>query len=243
VSIRTYPNLAQITDPDVQRTVRLIYDLIRSSEETIVLQTESLGGLAERITAVEPRVSSLESPQTFATAIGLSSQFVVRGISSDLVLTSGSIPSFRKIAGLLPAATRIRLEHSVAQSIPDSTTTVLDWDTEAYDPKNLHGVAPTAEITIVTAGTYVGGVYIAWTANNTGSRFVEVQGNAGVWGRIAADRRLSTSGAETHLVIPDIVAAAGDKVRVRVFQDSGGPLDILASVATGSPVFWLRKIA
>ncbi|KKM07729.1 hypothetical protein LCGC14_1731000 [marine sediment metagenome] len=236
---RTYPNLAQVQDRDTQRTLRLVYDLIRDAEETIGLQTESLLNLANRITAVEPRVSSLESPQTFATGAGLAPQFVVRGIASDLVLTSGSIPRFKKIGDLLPAATRIRLSHSVAQSISTATTTVLTWDTEVYDPKLLHDtVAPTL-ITIATLGTYVGGVYVGWDANNVNSRFLEIQKNS--TDALVRDRRVGTGAAEMHLVLPDTQLVVGDTLRVRAFQDSGGPLDI--KVANGSPVFWLRKIA
>ena len=239
MSIRTYPNLAQITDPDVKRTVRLIYDLIRSSEETITLQTKALVGLDTRLTGVEPRVSSLESPQTFATAVGLAPKFVVRGISSGLVFTSGSIPRFKKIDSLLPSATRIRLGHSVAQTISSSSVTVLDWDTEIYDSSLLHESAASTLITVVTPGTYTGGVYLVWGSNSVGLRFVEIQKN--LTDPLVRDRRSAAGDSETHLVLPDTQLVAGDTLRVRVFQDSGGDLDV--TIGNGSPVFWLRKIA
>ena len=239
MSVRTYPNLAQITDPDVKRTVRIIYDLIRSTEETIVVQTEALVGLDRRVTAVEPRVSSLESPQTFATSLGLSPKFVVRGIASDLILTSGSIPRFKKIGDLLPSATRIRLGHSVVQTIPVNTTTVLDWDTEVYDPKLLHDSAASTLITVTTPGVYTGGVYVSWEANSGNSRFVEIQKN--LTDSLVGDRRVGTGASEVHLVLPDVALVTGDTLRVRVFHDKAPELDI--EVANGSPVFWLRKIA
>ena len=243
MSVRTYPNLAQITDPDVKRTVRIVYDLIRASEETIALQTKALVGLDARVTKVEPRVSSLESPQTFATSLGLSPKFVVRGISSDLVLTSGSIPRFKKIGDLLPSATRVRLEHSVSQSIPDATDTPLTWDTEVYDPKLLHDAASPTLITIATLGTYVGGVYVAWASDVVGERVVSIERNQDSALTLARDRRPAIGETETHLVLPDVQLAVGDTLRVSVSQNSGSPGGLNITTAAGSPVFWLRKIA
>jgi hypothetical protein len=116
---------------------------------------------------------------------------------------------------------------------------VLDWDTEDYDPKLLHAASASTLITITTPGVYTGGVYVGWEGNNVNSRFLEIQKN--LTDSLARDRRVGTGASEVSLVLPDVALVAGDTLRVRVFQDSGGPLDV--TTVNGSPVFWLRKIA
>lgn len=246
---RTYPNLSQVTDPATQRTFRIIYDLIRAAEEAIAIQTKDLVSVGARITGVEPRVTTLESPQVFATSVGMTPQFVVRDVPRGLVLTSGSlpgdrglaVPSFQKIAtGVGPEETRIRLEHSEDQEIQEDTETTVTWDTEVYDPKNLHSGGSPTLITIATPGTYIGGVYIAWDMDAPmGYRQVSIEKNA--TDVLARDRRDFSGFTETSLVMPDVQLAATDTLRVRVLHNAGDPL--LITIVTGSPVFWLRKVA
>jgi len=276
---RTYPNLSSVRDPDTQRTIRIIYDLIRAAEEQSNTIEAVLLKVDERLTSVEPRVSSLEKPVVFATGDGLSSRFTIHGVSdAGLIFSTGSPPKFRKLGkaelgyasldhlgdvlatapveGYIlrwdsvtslwtavepPEATRVSLTHSALQSSADLATTVLAWDTEVSDPKGLHDPGANTLVTIAEAGVYVASVYITWTASALGVRFVEVEKN--VTTRISGETKTATAigNDEVCMSTPDMVLASGDTLRVRVFQNSGGPLDVLNTL--GSPVFTVRKIA
>lgn len=126
-----------------------------------------------------------------------------------------------------PAA---RVVLAATQSIPSGTTTTVSFDTEAADIGNMFDPAAPDRLTIPRAGTYVVSAGARFTSSDTGARvlFITVTGHsfaagaatpAGAYGGEAA--RLTASGVYRF--------AAGDIVQLRVFQNSGGALNLVGN--------------
>lgn len=123
---------------------------------------------------------------------------------------------------------RARVTHSVAQSIPDTTLTILAFDTERFDTDNIHDtVTNNDRLTCQTAGTYIilGGIRFA--SNATGYRQVRVYKNTTI---ISYTLLTTVSGNPTAVPVATLTdMAVGDFVQIRVTQSSGGALDVEAA--------------
>jgi hypothetical protein len=126
-----------------------------------------------------------------------------------------------------PAATsRCMVYNNAVQSIPNTTTTILTFNSEDYDVTAMH-VAGDSLISIPVTGGYLISARTQFAANATGQRTLflyEVIGNT-----MLAELNVpaTTGGFITTLVIPGIPFAmtAGQQVHLRVYQASGGALD------------------
>lgn len=133
-----------------------------------------------------------------------------------------------------------RVRNNAAISIPNNTTTALTFNTEAFDTDGMHStVSNTGRITIATGGKYIIGYNLEFAGNVNGLReaFITREGVAEganqLMGGDATINRLSSS------IL--ITAVAAEWFDVRVFQDSGGALNI-NSTGIFVPVFWATKI-
>lgn len=125
----------------------------------------------------------------------------------------------------------LRAHMAAAQSIPNSTTTTVKFDTNDEDTDSAYSTT-TGVFTCVTAGLYLFVVHMAFAANATGTR----------------THSLLSTGAPTQAV-PAIVSAAvdgtghgnavlltrltvGQTVQFQVAQTSGGALN----TATGATI-------
>ena len=113
---------------------------------------------------------------------------------------------------------------AAAQSIPNFTNTLVTFDTEEFD-NGAFFTAPSTTLTIPSAGVYHLQATASFTANATGIRIIEIHVN----GTLRASQSQQNIGGGT----PDSLStgchrlcAAGDTVTFRVFQNSGGPLDL-----------------
>lgn len=136
----------------------------------------------------------------------------------------------------LPAAPPLaKLRNSGAQSIPDSTSTALTWDSEVFDTVNGHDTTTNKSRYTVQAacdGIYQCRATVAWSANATGNRRVWFNVNGA--GVDATENRLAGSSIQTSLTSATLLQlAAGDYVEVMVSQTSGGAL----ALASGSGTF------
>jgi hypothetical protein len=123
---------------------------------------------------------------------------------------------------------------TTAQSIPDATITAINFNTEDFDVGDLHDLTTnTNRITIPTGGTgrYTIKAQVRFDNNSTGRRVVYLYKNASEVAR--ANLFTAHATEDTYLQIAyDDQASAGDYYDVRVFQNSGGALDVVAGATS-----------
>lgn len=116
------------------------------------------------------------------------------------------------------------LAQKSAQSIPDSATTAILWETEERDLDGLHDGVNTDRITILVPGVYVvsGHVYYAQDAGG-GQRTLLIYDGATP---IAGHTHNAETAAGYISVATQYTCAAADILRLYFYQDSGGALDV-----------------
>lgn len=138
----------------------------------------------------------------------------------------------------------VKLRNSANTSIANATTTTLTFDTEDYDTDGFHeGVTNPDRITIPADGYYRLTYTATWAFNSTGGRHIWITRNGTVTTEAGTScSAVQTSSAETrNNVSVTVHAVAGDYFLARVFQDSGGALNITAQNPT-SPMFQCEKV-
>lgn len=142
--------------------------------------------------------------------------------------------------GLLSARTqRCKLGHSVAQSIDTATDTILAWDTIVFDTDLMHDIViDNKKIIFRTSGIYLVGTNILWAVNAVGDRRLQMFFNSGVHSTTTSP----AAALQTGLNNVNLLTADKDEfVEVRVFQDSGGPLNVTQS-GSRNPTFWAVRV-
>lgn len=120
-----------------------------------------------------------------------------------------------------------------AETIADSTAVDISWTSETFDTDTMHDNAVNPQrITFTHGGDYIVGCYIAWTANATGRRRVDIFHNNSasvLQSEIAGSGWMTiTTGAPTLQAVTGIQrVSAGDYAVFNVIQTSGGALDIV----------------
>lgn len=143
--------------------------------------------------------------------------------ASDTAITTAEIQDAR-----VRTTKSVRLANTSTQSITNSTETVLTFDTELHDYDAMHStVSNTSRITIATPGVYDVVAALAWDANVTGDRIIRIMVDGVV---IVSDARraLATAGVSLGHTIcaPAMPLNAGQYVECRVWQNSGGALNV-----------------
>lgn len=115
-----------------------------------------------------------------------------------------------------------RVFHSVNQSIPDATSTILAFDSERYDTDSMHStVTNNSRITFNTAGLYLVTVNVEFAAGTYDYASVAVRMNGTTFlGVSDASQSAGLFGAG-RTVATVYKFAATDYVEARVFQDNG----------------------
>jgi hypothetical protein len=133
-----------------------------------------------------------------------------------------------------------RVFQNVAQSIPNSTNTVLTFTSENFDDANMHdNVVNPSRITIPESGRYLIQALVRFVSNANGSRTATLRLN-GIT-TLAVEGQRPLSGLFTSIACSTVEnLAAGDYVEVLAFQSSGGAL----STVTGrdATFFIVQKI-
>ena len=126
------------------------------------------------------------------------------------------------VAGDLP---RLIMRRAANQTISTSTITTIDWDTNDTSRGGITESAGT--ITVASAGTYLVTYSVIFDTNSTGIRFAWVELSGGR--RCGQDNKDATSAFQTYLNGTCVLnAAASDTFTIRVFQTSGGNLDVVS---------------
>lgn len=134
----------------------------------------------------------------------------------------------------------LRMERiTTNQSIPDITDTVVVFDTLNFEVDDTGRITPntgTGVVTVNEAGIYRVTACAEFAFNATGRRILAI--NAG--GAVVAEHDDDTSGvsAWSSCISTLVKLAAAETIDVRVFQSSGGSLNLLGSVRTHMTVEW-----
>lgn len=146
--------------------------------------------------------------------------------------------SWLLIGGAQPAA---RAFNSGNLSINSATYTKLTFDSERFDNDGIHSTASnTGRLTCATAGKYLIVFNGLWASNATGQRQAAIYlNNTTEIGDVYNINLAANNLAFTVTTIYDL--AVNDYVEARVYQDSGGPLNIL-NAANVSPEFSMVRI-
>lgn len=138
---------------------------------------------------------------------------------------------------------RCKLQSSAVQGISNSSVSIISFDSEFYDVGALH--SPTFNISRITVpgdgntGAWHLVAEIEFAANATGRREVYITKNGNI---IAAARSIAFSaggfGPRIQVTAIDSDPAVGDFYDVRVFQDSGGALNVSAGSTFAATHLW-----
>ena len=158
------------------------------------------------------------------------------GSSSDVLrgdMTFGAV-----VAGTIPS---VRAKHSVNQTIPSGTPTILSFDSEDWDSEAIHStVTNNSRLTCVTAGKYLVTAGVGWQSNSSGYRRLGVLRNGSVaW---AYNHSTPISGASHYQQIrAQLSLSVGDYVTLEAYQTSGSSLTITGGQQY-SPFFGMAKV-
>jgi hypothetical protein len=109
-----------------------------------------------------------------------------------------------------------------ARSVPNGALTTLPVDEVSYDPSGMRTVSAPDYLTAPRTGTYVFSASVAWSANATGFRKVEMDTDTASLGYAVAP---PNSGAQLAQNVAGIAHLnAGERVHIAVLQTSGGNL-------------------
>lgn len=137
-----------------------------------------------------------------------------------------------------------RVYNSAAIAIPNATLTDLTFNSEYWNNGGMHSTSiNTARVTCVTPGDYlmIGQVEFAVAAGGRRQLLIVINGATTL---AVAEPDVAIVGAVNHNVQISTIQtlAAGDYVTLRVFQNTGAPLNVNAA-ANWSPNFSVRLLA
>lgn len=121
-----------------------------------------------------------------------------------------------------------QLRLTAAETIPNSDYTAIPWDSALVDTGNFFNIGSPTIVTFPESGWYHHSIQVVWDINGTNLRelFLTDQDDYNP----VADSRLAVSLAKTVVSLGrPIYRNIGDTIFARVWQNSGGPLDILVN--------------
>lgn len=149
----------------------------------------------------------------------------------------GSNPGGVAVAGWYPVEGKmpyVEFRRSTNQSIGNSADATIDWDAS---PTVISGAIATESagvITLALPGDYDIDVNMQFASNATGIRGVHVS-RGGTTDRISAGVPQSAAVGDGAVLHDGIrCATAGEQIQVRVFQNSGGALNIAEYYSSGA---------
>jgi hypothetical protein len=137
------------------------------------------------------------------------------------------------------SAPAFRVRRGAALTLTNAVVTSVTWTVEDLDTVGMISVPSTSAV-IPADGLYCVGAAAAFFANSTSERYLDITipGIVLAVSRVQAD---NTAATETSCsTIRRFVA--GDAVTVRVYQSSGGNLDLVVD-SEAAPCFWCYQIS
>jgi hypothetical protein len=155
-------------------------------------------------------------------------------------ITAGGLRSAAGVtvtAGQFDSASQMgcAVYNSVAQSIPNTTASVLTFDTEMYDVGGCFDPASPSRITVPVGGggRWIFVAHVSWATNVTGQRLSGLLGTInGAPVTLALDYKTPVTGfTSTHTIVsPPLELVDGDYFTVSLYQNSGGALNVNGSI-------------
>lgn len=221
------------------------YDVLRLSTDAARTITGFTGGVKGRFLRLF-NIGTFEITIPHQSGLSLAANRVVSATGQDIVLPpneqlllyyDNSVQ--RWITAWASNADRIscQLRLTVAQSIPDITYHDVSWETAVIDTGSFWNVGTPTIITIPETGWYQCSAQIVWDVNATKLRETIIMDNTGIC--VVFDSRLAVANAYTNVSINrTLYRIKGSTMKVRVWQDSGAPLDIRVNrVGVNAPVY------
>ena len=132
-----------------------------------------------------------------------------------------------------------RVSNNATQSIPDTTKTAILFNTEDFDPFNMHStISNTSRITVAEDGIYLIGGVCNFASNGVGYRSLAFDVNGALE---AAVQQEENPGAAVVTFLEGsylVELSSGDYVEMMVQQTSGAGLNLSAN-----PRFYVTKIS
>lgn len=134
-----------------------------------------------------------------------------------------------------------RVYHSANQTIANNTVTTLQFNNETYDTAAFHdNVTNNSRLTIPYAGKYSISASIDFAQHVTGVRLVLFLINGATY--IAGNTGPPTTTPNSTVALETKYNfSAGDYVECRVYQDSGGNLNVNRQ-SDYSPIFMIHRL-
>jgi len=125
-----------------------------------------------------------------------------------------------------PHISTCQVSISSAQEIATGAPADVTFDTDDYDPDDLHStVSNTDRITIVVPGVYIITGNTTWEAHDTGTRRIQITVGASAIAGQEGDAGGATITHDQSVAVQKRLAA-DDIVRLSAYQTSGGGLDL-----------------
>ena len=136
-----------------------------------------------------------------------------------------------------------RAYNSAAISVPNNTLTDLTFNSEYWDTDTIHNTSSnTGRMTIVHGGTYMIVGQVEWAAAAGGRRQILIVLNGATTIAVAENDNVPAGAVNLQQTVATVYQlVAGDYVTLRVFQNSGGALNVNAQ-ANWSPELSIARI-
>lgn len=153
----------------------------------------------------------------------------------DKILAADENAYTRDAVAFLINPPRCSVYNSAVITPVTATWTLHTWDTELYDNDTMHStVSNTSRLVATTVGLYDTKVQIAFAANATGIRAIQVRKNSA--GNSASGTRVGWSyisangagGQQSITFDKDVPMTAADYLEVFIYQSSGAGLATIA---------------
>ena len=186
-------------------------------------------------------MASITLPNTFSAnttilSAEVNSNFTTIYNDYNTSITNVNISASAAIARTKLASPPAMSAHNaaVAISVATATNTDLSFSTMLINVDNMGDTA--GRFTINTSGNYAMGAVVRYSANATGIRQIYFEKNADGINRGEAQNTTPSGASVTVLAFSILLPlVAGDYMKLRTYQNSGGNLDAITAVY--SPVY------
>lgn len=187
-------------------------------------------------TNLETRLAKRYESSVHRAAVNTAPELGERSLLKDTLRAEFWNGTAYKSEALTHRRPMARATRSTAQSIANgSSTEYITFDTEDFDTDGMFAPSSTT-ITVVTSGLYIIAAYNLFVANANGIRSLLVERNGSTIYDDDAPGNASSGTTQTAFTVMSL--SAGDTMRLRMYQNSGGALNTNATFASS----WLSLI-
>jgi hypothetical protein len=128
----------------------------------------------------------------------------------------------------------VQLTRGTIQEVGFNFSASIQWTEERYDTGGYHSDAAAKAVVIPRDGVYLVDGRVEWEGNTTGRRLLMITRDDSV---VVRDERPGSSTGPGQTVSATLELEAGSTLTLDVYQNSGGPLDIISSPPDQQPAF------